>query len=393
MGADVMRWQFSAQPPDRNLLFGYGPAHEIKRRLLTFWNSAKFLVDYATIAGFEPDLGDLERGPVAADLRPLDRWLLARTRRLVGEATQSLEAQLTYRLIDAFEAYVDDLSNWYIRRSRPRFYGGSDEPAFRVLWHGLAQAVRVIAPVMPFLADHLWRNLVAEPESVFLAPWPEAGPEAGDDRVLAEMEEARLIAELGRRARDAANRKLRQPLRTLVVEGADLARAHADVIADELRVKEIAFRPIEGASLRAKPNLPLLGPKLGKELGSVRAALADGRFELLDGGRVRVDARELEPEEVFIERTAPEGWELAAENGLAVALDVRLDEELEREGRVYDLVRALQLLRKEAGLEVTDRIVATLPTDADIEGFEDRIREETLAVSLETGDALAVRKA
>ena len=147
MGADVMRWQYCAQPPNQNLLFGFGPAEEIKRKLLTIWNSASFFVQYAEIEGFRPTYADLEQGP-DCELRPLDRWLLARTDSLVAEATEALEATLTFQLIGAFERFVDDLSNWYIRRSRRRFYS-FDEAAFRTLWVALAQALRVIAPVMP----------------------------------------------------------------------------------------------------------------------------------------------------------------------------------------------------------------------------------------------------
>ena len=180
MGADVMRWQYCAQPPDRNLLFGFGPAHEIKRKLLTFWNSVKFLVDYGNIEGFAPSWDRLEPD---VELRPLDRWLVERTKQLVARRPTGYEATLTVDVTRAFDAFVDDVSNWYIRRSRRRFYS-FDEAAFRTLWFALVQSLRVIAPVMPFLADHLWRNLVQDgPASVHLAPWPEPGePDRGAAR-------------------------------------------------------------------------------------------------------------------------------------------------------------------------------------------------------------------
>jgi isoleucyl-tRNA synthetase len=395
MGADVMRWQFCAQPPDRNLLFGYGPANEIKKKLLTLWNSISFLVEYGNIQGFTPSVADLENPPVDAGSRPLDRWLVERARQYVAEAEQALEAQLTYRLIDGFEAFVDDVSRWYIRRSRRRFWDG-DEDAHRVLWYALVQGVRGIAPVMPFLAEHLWRNLVAEacegaPESVFLAGWPEPG--APDEELLEEIRELRAIVDLGHRARGSVEIKLRQPLRSLVVEGAARAVGHAEEIAEELRVKSVAFEPIAGVTLRAKPNLKLLGPKLGGELPQVREALAEGRFERLADGRLRVDGHELEPDEVFVERTAPEGWALAEEGPLSVALDTTLDDELRLESRVLDLVHRINSMRKEQGLEITDRIVLTLPDGEDLERFEEWIKAETLAVEIEPGAELAVRKA
>ena len=184
-----------------------------------------------------------------------------------------------------------------------------------------------------------------------------------------------------------AGLKLRQPLRRLVVEGAPLAAGRADEIADELRVKEVEFGPVEATELRVKPHLPALGPKLGKELGTVRAALAAGEFEELAGGRFRVLGHELGPDEVLVERTGKEGWAVASEDGVTVALDTRLDPELELEGRVYDLIHSVNTMRKEAGLELTDRIALALPpADADLLALADWIKEETLAVSVEAGD-------
>ncbi len=215
MGADVMRWQYCAQPPDRNLLFGFGPAHEIKRKLLTYWNSASFFVEYANIAGFEPVVTDLDGGPPVE--RSLDRWLVARTAEFVREAEAAYEATLTVNVIRAFEAFVDDLSNWYIRRSRKRFWG-EDALALRTLWYALVQSFRAVSPMMPFLADHLWWNLVPGREaSVHLSGWPEV---ADPDRtLLAEIAELRAVVELGRQARSSSGLKGRQPLRRMVVGG------------------------------------------------------------------------------------------------------------------------------------------------------------------------------
>jgi isoleucyl-tRNA synthetase len=390
MGADVMRWQYCAQPPNQNLLFGFGPAGEIKRKLLTFWNSVKFLVDYANVVGFRPGWHELE--PAAE--RPLDRWLVERTRALVREATDAYEATLTVDVIRAFEAFMDDLSNWYIRRSRRRFWDG-DEAALRVLWYALVQAVRVLAPVTPFLAEHLWRNLVQDgPASVFLAPWPEAAEP--DGALLDEVAEVRQVVTLGRKARDASSLKLRQPLRRLVVEGAERARAHADEIGEELRVKQVEFGRVDASELRVKPNLPVLGPRLGKELGAVRAALQAGEFEELEGGRFRAAGHELEPDEVLVERVGREGWSVAAENGVTVALDTALDDALRREGRVFDLIHALNSMRKEQGLALTDRIVVTLPASCEdlLEEHAEWIKSEVLAVDLRVdGAELRIEKA
>jgi len=388
MGADVMRWQFCAQPPDRNMLFGYGPAHEIKRKLLTLWHSAKFFVDYGNVDDFTPRFSDLDSGP-EIELRPLDRWLVARTNELVADATEALESQLTHRLVAAFEAFVEDLSNWYIRRSRRRFWDG-DEVALRTLWYAVVQSLRVVSPVMPFLTDHLWRNLArpaeGAPASIHLMPWPVPG--AVDEALLADVAAVRRVVELGRQARSSSGIKLRQPLRKLIVQGVELRDGHVDEIADELRVKEVVFGQVGATELRVKPNLPRLGPKLGKELGAVRAALQAGEFEELGDGRFRAAGHELDPDEVLVERHGLEGWALATDDGLTVALDTSVDAALELEGRGFDLIHRLNSRRKDAGFELTDRINVTLPREFAglVEQHGEWIAREVLALGIEVGD-------
>ena len=378
IGADVIRFMFCEHVPSQNLKFGYGPAAEIRRRLLTYWNSVKFYVDYANVGNFRPGVD------APGELQPLDRWLLERTEQLVAEMSDAYDRYWTPGIIRAFDTFVDDLSNWYIRRSRRRFWNG-DEVALWTLWNALVRSVQVIGPVMPFLADYLWRRLRADdaPESVFLEPWPE--PRDRDNELLEEVSEVRRVVELGRQARGDAGLKLRQPLRRLVVQGAGPAQRHVDEIAEELRVKEVEFAPVEAMEVRVKPNLPLLGPKLGKELGSVRAALEAGDFEQLEGGGVRVNGHELGADEVIVERRAREGWALAADDVLTVAMTTELDDELRREGRVYELIHRVNTMRKDAGLELTDRIRLTLPAaDADLLEHAEWIKNEVLATEVAT---------
>jgi isoleucyl-tRNA synthetase len=387
MGADVMRWQFSAQPPDRNLLFGYGPAEEVKRKTLTFWNSVKFFVDYANIAGFRPEWGSFEPAPA----EPLDRWLVERTHAFVADATAGYERWLSPDVMRDFEAYLDDLSNWYIRRSRRRFWG-EDEAALRTLWYALVQTLRVLAPILPFLTDQLWRTLVLDgPESVHLAGWPDvAEPDRG---LLAEIAEVRRVVELGRQARSTSGIKLRQPLRRLVVEGVSLD-GHREEIADELRVKDVELGAVEAVELRVKPNLPVLGPKLGSELGALRAALAAGDFEELPGGRFRAAGHELEPDEVLVERGGREGWAVASGDGITVALDLGLDDELLLEGEAYELIHRVNSLRKEQGFELTDRVVLTVPDEqrAVVERHGEWIAREVLATETRIGGELGLER-
>ena len=388
MGADIMRWLYCSQPPSQPLRFGYGLAEEVKRRFLTFWNSVKFFVEYANIAGFRPDWSDLE----PETIEPLDRWLVERTNAFVGAAKAAYEAYETVEVMREFEAYLDDLSNWYIRRSRRRFWA-DDEAALRTLWYALVQSLRVLAPILPFVADHLWRTLVLDgPESVHLSGWPEVGEP--NRALLDEIAAVRRVVELGRQARSTSGIKLRQPLRRLVVEGARLD-GHLEEVADELRVKDVELGPVEAVELRVKPNLPKLGPKLGKELGSVREALTAGEFEELPGGRFRAAGHELEPEEVLVERGGREGWAVASGDGVTVALDLGLDPELLLEGEAYELIHRVNSLRKELGFELTDRIGLTVPEAQRelVERHGDWIAREVLAAEVRVaGDELELKK-
>jgi isoleucyl-tRNA synthetase len=314
---------------------------------------------------------------------------VARTQAFLAEAETAYERCWTPDVVGAFERFVDDVSNWYIRRSRRRFYS-FDEAAFRSLWYGLVQGIRGIAPVMPFLAEHLWQHLVVgpaegAPESVHLAGWPEPRGELMDEQLVAEVGETRRIVDLGRQARSRSGLKLRQPLRRLVVQGAPLAEDHVDELREELRVKEVEFGEVEATELSVKPNLPVLGPKLGRELGKVRAALQAGDFEELEGGRFRAAGHELSPEEVLVDQHGREGWAVAGAEGVTVALDTQLTDELRVEGRVLDLIHQLNSMRKDAGLELTDRIVVTLPeSESDLLAHADWIKNEVLAEEIQT---------
>jgi isoleucyl-tRNA synthetase len=208
------------------------------------------------------------------------------------------------------------------------------------------------------------------------------------------MADARRIVDLGRAARSSSGVKLRQPLARLVVEGVSPADELVAIVRDELRVKSVELGHVE-AELVVKPNLPVLGPKLGKELGAVRAALVAGEFEDLGGGRFRAAGHELSPDEVLVERSGRDGWAIASSDGVTVALDTAIDGGLEREARVYELIHQVNTLRKEAGLALTDRIALTIPArDGDLLEHAEWIKAETLAVALEaSGDGVVLEKA
>jgi isoleucyl-tRNA synthetase len=226
---------------------------------------------------------------------------------------------------------------------------------------------------------------------VHLAGWPEVAEP--DRALLDEIAEVRRVVELGRQARSTSGIKLRQPLRRLVVEGTSLD-GHVDEMADELRVKEVELGTVEAVELRVKPNLPKLGPKLGKELGAVRAALAAGEFEELPDGRFQVAGHELDPDEVLVERGGREGWAVASGDGVTVALDLGLDDELLLEGEAYELIHTVNSLRKERGLELTDRIVLTVPEEMRrlIDAHGTWVKNEVLAVDVDFGAELTFEK-
>ena len=394
MGADVMRWQYCSQPPNQNLLFGFGPAHEIQRRLLTLWNSCKFLVDYANVEGWAPEWTDLADGP-AGELEPLDRWLVERTRALVAEATAGYESWLTVDVVRAYEAFVDDVSNWYIRRSRRRFWDG-DPVALRTLWYALVQGLRVVAPLMPFLTDHLWRV----PDRA-LRGGARLGPPRGlarddgagrgaprRDRRAPPRGRARSpgARDLGREAPPAAARARRR--------GRAARESHADEIADELRVREVSFGHVEASELRVKPNLPVLGPKLGKELGAVRAALQTATSRSCPTAASAspvTTSRATRSSSSARGRTAGRSQPPTGSPSRSTFTSTTTSL---RAGRVYDLIHAVNTMRKEPGLELTDRIRLTIPeADSDLLEHREWIARETLAVSVDAAAAeLASRR-
>jgi isoleucyl-tRNA synthetase len=413
MGADVMRWMYAGQQPAQNLNFGYGPAGEVKRRLLTLWNTYSFFVLYANVEGFTPRYDLLETGPDPATARPLDRWLAARTQWLVGECRAALDAWESPRLVRAFETFLDDLSNWYVRLSRTRFWR-SDDPAdtkaaFEALWYALVQAIRCVSPVMPFLADEMWQNLVRgvcpdAPAGVHLAGYPQVRDELADAELVAAMDTVRAVVRLGFRSRDDAHIKLRQPLREVIVATDDPVRRahiaeHVELVAAELGVKGVRLTTSaeEFAQVEVMPLLKLLGPKYGRELAVIRGLLREGEFELRDG-RVHVGDWVLEPGEYELRARAREGFAVADGDGFAVALDTEITPELRLEGVVRDVIRTIQKMRQDAGFEVTDRIRITFPeNDGDVSrAFAEHgewIASETLAVAVEPGAELAVFRA
>ncbi len=401
-GSDVVRWYYMRHDAGEKVLFGYHILSEVKRKLLVLWNTYAFFVTYANLDRFDPGEPQV---PLAE--RPLlDRWLLSSLERLVRDTRAALDQYDAQTAALRMEAFWDDLSTWYVRRSRRRFWKAESRrdslAAYQTLYEALTTLVRLLAPFMPFLAESMYQNLVRRavagaPASVHLTEYPVVRAERIDDDLERRMRAAMRVVSLGRAARSVAKTKVRTPLPTLIavfdegdrdrgaLEGQE---ALAAIVRDELNVKRFEVRDRAEGLVReiVKPELKALGPRLGKELPRVRAALAEGRYERRDGTIV-VEGHELRPEEVLVSHEGEAGHAVARESGLVVALDTALTPELEAEGLARELAHKLNDLRKEAGLDIADRIVlrydgAIGPT---LERYRVYVGDEVLATTVERG--------
>lgn len=380
-GADAFRWYYLAtQPPWAGYRFSVETVGEAVRQfLLTLWNTYSFWVLYANAEGLGPD--DFRGAPEPAT--DLDRWALSRLQATVATVRERMDDFDCTSAGKAIAEYVEELSNWYVRLSRRRFWDG-DRAAFATLRHCLLETVAMLAPFVPFLADEIHVNLAGGAlgdtgelqDSVHLRDFPVHDPALADPELEAGMEAVRLTVELGRAARAQAKAKVRQPLRRAVIVANDaertaIATLGADIVRAELNVKELDFVTDEAelVSYSAKPNYRTLGPRFGKNMPQVAAAVAalDAAHvaQVLAGGGqvgIAIDGTDhtLAAEDLTLALQPLEGYEVEAESGHAVALALELDEELRREGLAREIVHAVQNARKEAGLEITDRIALGL---------------------------------
>ncbi|HEX6787461.1 MAG TPA: class I tRNA ligase family protein, partial [Acidimicrobiales bacterium] len=366
-GADALRWYFfsAGSPWTTRRVSGEGIAEAARATLFTLWNVLAFFAGYADLDGWQPRDG-ADDGPPAPE-HVLDRWVLSELDDTVAAVTVALEGYDALAAAARLGRFVDDLSNWYVRRSRRRFWKASEDAAHATLHHVLVQTARLLAPFCPFLADEVHRTLLGG-RSVHLAGWPRPVGRA-DPGLGARMAASRRLVALGRAARTDAKVKVRQPLRRALLLHPDglLDDDVRSQIAEELNVK--AVEDVDTLSdlltWQVTPNFRVLGPRLGPRLAEVKAALAqaDGNAlqRALDAGRtVEVAGVELGRDDVELRATRHSSFALAEDGGWAVALDLDLDDDLRREGVARELVRALNELRKERGLAIADRVRLTL---------------------------------
>ncbi len=415
-GVDALRWNlFSASPPGNPRRFSVNQVGESLRQfLLTLWNSYAFFVTYANLDGWTPG----ETPPDAA-LQPIDHWALARLHALVRDVTTGLEAYDVMTSSRLIEGFVDDLSNWYVRRNRRRFWkseaDADKQAAYYTLYTCLVTVTKLAAPFVPFISEAIYRNLVtahdpAAPASVHLARWPQVDAARIDERLIADTHTLLRVVSLGRAARKHANLKVRQPLSELLVRTASpaevegLQRFESD-LSDELNIKRVRYLDAAAdlVDYRLKPNLRLVGKKYGKLVPALTAALRDmdvaaarAAAHAVEAGQpvslvVQEQTLELLPDEVLIETSSPEGYAVAEADGTLVALNTTLTPELRMEGAARDLVRNVQDARKNAGLEISDRIMLYVTPAAGVSGdwltqtvgtWEAYLKSETLATEL-----------
>ena len=419
MGVDVMRWLYSAHKPENNLLFGYHRAEETRRRfIIPFWNVYSFFTTYAEIDGWSPGLKDFDpdhpEGPTPESQNPLDRWILGRLNQTVEQVTSDLENSNAFNATQGFESLLDDLSNWYVRRSRRRYWKTETDQdkntAYETLWHILVKMSRSLAPVIPFLTEQIYQNLVRSVypdarQSIHHTLWPEADLNAIDQKLINQMKLARETASQGLSARSNVGIKVRQPLAQVLVyvkEGqAELNKELIEIVQDELNVKDLSFVQDAKSLLAYKvlPNNKLLGPKYGADFPKVQSALSeqdpDEIVNLVNEGKdipLELEGKQilLTTEEILIRTEATEGLSTVDSKLLTVAIQTEITPQLRDEGLARELIRRIQDFRKQADFDIADRISlvyqATPILQNAIETHRDYIMEETLTVEMSEGD-------
>ena len=409
-GADAVRWYFytSSMPwlPNR---FSAEAVSESQRKYMgTFWNTYAFYILYADIDNFDPTRHKLVR----ENLTPMDRWILSRLNTLMGHVEAYLDDLKMTEAGREMQDFMDDLSNWYVRRCRERYWGkdmtADKEAAYMTLYTVLRTMALISAPFTPFMSETMYQNMVrtvdkSAPESIHLCDWPKKDESFIDPDLEANMAAVLDIVVLGRSARNAANIKNRQPVASMYVQGKALPDMYVSIIADELNVKEVKF--VDDASsfisYRVKPQLKTLGPRYGKLLPKINQYLAgEGIGNAVVAAHNRgesykfdIDGTEisLAAEDVLVSTEENAGFVTVTEHDLSVVLDTNLTPELIEEGFVREIVSKVQTMRKEAGFEVTDHIVLSHHGNSLIEGIFARhgaeIAADTLADSIKLGSA------
>jgi isoleucyl-tRNA synthetase len=404
-GADATRWyMYVASPAGQPRRFSSDLVGETVRRfMLTLWNTYAFFVTYANIDGFDPN------SAAAGEQSELDRWILSELNSLIVRVTREMEAYNPTDAGRAIQGFVEDLSNWYVRRSRRRFWKSEADADKRAAYHALYTCLvtlaKLCAPLIPFTSEAIYQNLVRSidtnaPESVHLASWPVAGSAQIDEQLERDTELVMRVASLGRSARSKAQIKVRQPIAKMFVRPRDAGR-EADALdrlrpqlLDELNVKEIEVVDDESGFVdyEVKPNLPRLGPRFGREVGEIARLLTEMDPRVLadavqQNEPVFAGGHDLKPEDLLVTVKERAGFAVVRDAGYTVAVDTALTPQLEDEGLVRELTHRIQTLRRDAGFEIADRIVTYYEGDETVQrvmqDYADYVASETLSTELQ----------
>ena len=408
-GADAIRWYFyiNSAPWLPNRFHGKAVVEGQRKFMSTLWNTYAFFVLYADIDNFDPTKYELNYD----QLPVMDKWLLSRLNTTVQAVDNDLANYKIPEAARALQEFVDEMSNWYVRRSRERFWAKGMEQdkinAYMTLYHALVTIAKTAAPMIPFMTEDIYQNLVRSvdkdaPESIHLCDFPTVNEAWIDKDLEADMKELLEIVVLGRACRNTANIKNRQPIGTMYVKAEKkMSEFYTDIIADELNVKEVKFADdVESfISYSFKPQLRTVGPKYGKLLGGIRQALTDingtaAMNELRSNGVLKLDINgndvELTEEDLLIETAQTEGYVSESDGETSVVLDTNLTPELIEEGFVREIISKIQTMRKEAGFEVMDKIVVYAHGNDKIQDVmkthEDEIKSEVLADEMVLGE-------
>ena len=408
-GADAIRWYFyiNSAPWLPNRFHGKAVVEGQRKFMSTLWNTYAFFVLYADIDNFDPTKYELNYD----QLPVMDKWLLSRLNTTVQAVDNDLANYKIPEAARALQEFVDEMSNWYVRRSRERFWAKGMEQdkinAYMTLYHALVTIAKTAAPMIPFMSEDIYQNLVRSvdkdaPESIHLCDFPTVNEAWIDKDLEADMKELLEIVVLGRACRNTANIKNRQPIGTMYVKAEKkMSEFYTDIIADELNVKEVKFADdVESfISYSFKPQLRTVGPKYGKLLGGIRQALTDingtaAMNELRTNGVLKLDINgndvELTEEDLLIETAQTEGYVSESDGETSVVLDTNLTPELIEEGFVREIISKIQTMRKEAGFEVMDKIVVYAHGNDKIQdvmkAHEDEIKSEVLADEMVLGE-------
>ena len=408
-GADAIRWYFyiNSAPWLPNRFHGKAVVEGQRKFMSTLWNTYAFFVLYADIDNFDPTKYELNYD----QLPVMDKWLLSRLNTTVQAVDNDLANYKIPEAARALQEFVDEMSNWYVRRSRERFWAKGMEQdkinAYMTLYHALVTIAKTAAPMIPFMTEDIYQNLVRSvdkdaPESIHLCDFPTVNEAWIDKDLEADMKELLEIVVLGRACRNTANIKNRQPIGTMYVKAEKkMSEFYTDIIADELNVKEVKFADdVESfISYSFKPQLRTVGPKYGKLLGGIRQALTDingtaAMNELRTNGVLKLDINgndvELTEEDLLIETAQTEGYVSESDGETSVVLDTNLTPELIEEGFVREIISKIQTMRKEAGFEVMDKIVVYAHGNDKIQNVmkahEDEIKSEVLADEMVLGE-------